>query len=123
MKLKSLLFTFLSLLLLAGCTLFGPNTTTHDITLSMGESCDINLRQSGDEEGAIVIIQPLHAAVSQTYLDTVTYEVHYNYVPEASYTGMDYVKFALTSFTMVSWESEIETEGYVEINFTIEGGG
>ncbi len=64
-------------------------------------------------------VHPLHAAVFQTYLDTLIWEVHYSYVPDSVYVGTDYVKINLISLTMVSWESEIETEGYVEINFTI----
>jgi hypothetical protein len=120
---RALLLPLFSLLLLASCNLFNSNTSTYDITLEPGQSYDINLGQSGDEEASIMSIQPLHASVSETYRDTINWDVHYHYVPYSSYVGTDYVKFELASYYQENpWNSymEVTTEGYVEINFTIE---
>jgi len=120
MKNKLLLsLTPLLLFFLIGCNLFTPNTTTYDVTLSPGEAYDINLGQSGDEEAALMSIQPLHASVSETYRDTINWDVHYRYVPDSSYVGTDYVKFELAYLENL-YDSSFKIEGYIEINFTIE---
>ncbi|MCK4529614.1 MAG: hypothetical protein KAU44_00385 [Candidatus Marinimicrobia bacterium] len=124
MKLKSLLFplalffTLLSLLLLSACNLFGPNTTTYNVTLASGEIYEVDLERSGDEESAGFVSLPLHASISETYRDTVNYSIHYRYQAENGYIGTDYVKFALR-YHENPWDASIKTTGYVEINFNI----
>jgi hypothetical protein len=120
MKIKTLLLSLppLLLLFLAGCNLFGPNTTTYNVTLSPGEIYEIDLERSGDEESAGFVSLPLHASISETFRDTVNYSIHYRYQPENGYTGDDYVKIALM-YHENPWDSYIETTGYIEINFTI----
>ena len=120
-KLSSLIL-LIALLVLSACNLFGPTTTTYNVTLEPGQSYDINLGQSGDEEGVGILISPLHASVSETYRDTINWDVHYHYVSDSSYTGSDYVKLELNSYYIENpWNSymEVTTEGYVEINFNI----
>ena len=117
-----LLLTLFSLLLLS-CNLFGPNTTTYDVTLSPGETYDINLGQSSDEEGVLITDQPLHGLGSGTWRDTTSYEMHFMYVPDSGYVGTDYVKIALVNLDLEpSWSSEYypDIQSYVEFNFTIE---
>ena len=65
-------------------------------------------------------IQPLHASVSETYRDTINWDVYYHYVPDSSYVGTDYVKFELAYLEQL-YDSSFKTEGYIEINFTIDG--
>lgn len=117
------LLTLFSLLLLS-CNLFGPNTTIYNVTLSPGEAYELNIGQGGDEEGANIVVAPLHASVSQFVRDSTTaWAVHYHYIPDSSYTGTDYVKIELVSYEIEEpWSSYlgITTEGYIEINFTID---
>jgi len=125
MKTKLTSFILLiALLALSACKLFTPNTTTHNVTLIVNRSYDINLGQGGDEQGVNIVVAPLNAAVSETYRDTVDYSVHYRYTPNLNYTGTDYVKLELLSYEIGDpWDSYmgVETEGYVVINFTIIG--
>ena len=125
MKTKLTSFILLiALLALSACNLFSPNTTTHNVTLIVNRSYDINLGQGGDEQGVNIVVAPLNAAVSETYRDTVDYSVHYRYTPNLNYTGTDYVKLELLSYEIGDpWDSYmgVETEGYVVINFTIIG--
>jgi hypothetical protein len=112
------LLTLLSLLLLASCNLFNPNTTTYDVTLEPGESYEVDLERSGDEESAGFVSLPLHASISETFRDTVNYSIHYRYLAEDGYIGTDYVKFALR-YHENPWDASMKTTGYVEINFNI----
>lgn len=122
-KLTSLIL-LIAVLALSACKLFSPDTTTHNVTLIVNQSYDINLGQGGDEQGVSIVVAPLNAAVSETYRDTVNYEIHYRYTPNLNYTGTDHVKLELLSYEIGDpWDSYmgVETEGYVEINFTIIG--
>ena len=125
MKTKTLLsLTPLLLLFFSACNLFGPDTATYDITLLSGETYDINLGQSGDEEGLLFITRPLHGLGSGTWRDTVTFEMHFMYVPDSGYVGTDYVKLAMISYDLENgWDCEFDPdiESYVEFNFTING--
>ena len=120
MKIKTLLLSLTPLLLLflAGCNLFGPNTTTYNVTLAPGEIYEVDLKRSGDEESAGFVSLPLHALISETLRDTGNYSIHYRYQAEVGYIGTDYVKFALR-YHENPWDASIETTGYVEINFRI----
>lgn len=119
MKTKLTLFILLiALLALSSCDLFGPSTETYNITLSPGEIYELDLERSGDEESAAFWTLALHAAVSETFRDTINYSIHYRYQSESGYTGNDYVKLALM-YHENPWDATIETTGYVEINFTI----
>lgn len=125
MKTKLTLFIVLiTLLALSSCNLSGPSTATYMVTLSPGESCDMNLGISGDEQGAMVTTSPLHAAHSQTIRDTLNYEVHFLYTPDPSYIGEDYVKVGIhTIDIMTGWDCIIDPDtffdSYVEFYFTI----
>jgi hypothetical protein len=119
-NIKSLPLTFLLLFFLMSCTLFGPNTTTYNVTLVPGEIYEVDLERSGDEESAGFVSLPLHASISETYRDTVNYSIHYRYQAENGYIGKDYVKFALR-YHENPWDASMKTTGYVEINFTIDG--
>jgi len=118
-KILLLSLTPLLFLILAACNLFTPNTTTYDVTLTPGEIYEVDLERSGDEESAGFVSLPLHASISETFRDTVNYSIHYRYQAEDEYIGADYVKIALM-YHENSWDSYIETTGYIVINFTIE---
>lgn len=105
-------------LVFSACSLFGPRTTTIDVTVAPGFTYELDLERSGDEESAILHTLPLHAEVSETYRDTVNYSIHYRYKPADGYTGDDYVKIALM-YHEHPWDASIKTTGYIELNITV----
>ena len=64
-----------------------------DVTIENSEDYNYDFNISGDEEGAVIIIQAKHFQVSELIRNSSTnWNVVYQYKPEANYVGADYVE-------------------------------
>ena len=73
----------------------------------------------GNFLGAVDMIQkPLHAEVSELFVDTISYSIYHRYKPKKSFVGKDTVK--LKSVTIDDTSDELISTKYVTVILTIK---